>query len=271
MERAHIGRWGLGAATALLLFGCGKRYADAIVDGPGLDGGAAGGAGAGEPVGTGGGAGLVETGGGGDAPVGPGDEVWSKRFGHADPGPESGEKEAGDQLWDLAVDDSGNVVFLASAGAGVDFGGGVISAGYEPTFLVKLDPNGQHVWSKAFGGPHPLHPSAIAAGPSGELAIAGSMSADLGGADFGGGEIGTGVDCAAWLACFDAAGGHRWSHAFATTAGCSDGARPTSLAMSPTGVVVATGHFMGTIDFGGGPLTAGGSDPMSRNAFVACS
>jgi len=72
--------------------------------------------------------------------------IWSKRFGGSS--------------WDYGnsvfVDSSGNVyitgIFDSST---IDFGGGALAnayAGYSDIFLAKFDSNGNHLWSKRFGG-----------------------------------------------------------------------------------------------------------------------
>src|SRR5581483_8621995 len=75
---------------------------------------------------------------------------------------------AGDQQWVRSyggpLDDYGSSIALDAAGdiyaAGyfqdtIDFGGGMLgSVGGLDVYVAKLDPTGQHVWSKGFGGPN---------------------------------------------------------------------------------------------------------------------
>src|SRR5262249_47559744 len=74
----------------------------------------------------------------------PGVAFWSKRFGNntrsAPPQPST------------AVDGAGNVLLTGFFDGSVDFGGGPLtSAGWSDIFVVKLDPAGNHLWSKRFG------------------------------------------------------------------------------------------------------------------------
>jgi hypothetical protein len=70
-------------------------------------------------------------------------------------------------------------------GDGNDFGGGpLVSQGQGDIFLVKLDGDGQHVWSRGFGDPKHQAPAAVAASATGVVAISGELS---GAVDFGDG------------------------------------------------------------------------------------
>ena len=72
---------------------------------------------------------------------------------------------------------------------------------------------------------------------------------------------------AAFVALFDEMGTHLWSKQFS---GMQLGINETaSVAMGPASEVVAAGNFVGTVDFGQGPLTAaagGGSGFVVRIA-----
>ncbi|MBZ5709982.1 hypothetical protein [Nannocystis pusilla] len=70
-------------------------------------------------------------------------------------------------------------------GGGNDFGGGpLVSQGQGDIFLVKLDGDGQHVWSRGFGDPKHQAPAAVAAAATAVVAISGEPS---GAVDFGDG------------------------------------------------------------------------------------
>src|SRR5438046_3726892 len=64
-----------------------------------------------------------------------------------------------------------------------------------------------------------------------------------------------------YVAKLNSSGGHVWSKSFGTIN--SDQGR--AVAVDPSGNVVITGYFLGTIDFGGGPVTSSGG----LNTFVA--
>jgi hypothetical protein len=72
-----------------------------------------------------------------------GDVIWAKQFGGTD-------EDAGS---DVAVDPADSIYIVGQyQSPSIDFGGGALSSiGFRGGFLVKLDPNGSHVWSKNFG------------------------------------------------------------------------------------------------------------------------
>jgi len=69
--------------------------------------------------------------------------TWSKRFGGTDNQACTG----------LDVDAAGNVLFTSGFYSTIDFGGGVLTTDGGPAraYLALLDPNGAHLWSRAFG------------------------------------------------------------------------------------------------------------------------
>jgi hypothetical protein len=75
--------------------------------------------------------------------------------------------------------------------------------------------------------------------------------------DFGGGPITSGGRSDIFLAKFDSNGTHLWSQGFGDTTWESG----DCVSIDPSGIVVMTGDFEGTVDFGGGNITsAGGTD-----------
>jgi hypothetical protein len=101
-----------------------------------------------------------------------------------------------------------------------------------------------HQWSKRFGDGNSDSADAIAIDPAGNVYVTGSFRGTV---DFGGGPL-PGTSGASFVASFSPEGEHRWSRHF------PGGAH--GLAVSETGEVYVGGSFSGTIDFGGGPLTA---------------
>jgi len=73
-----------------------------------------------------------------------GNHLWSKRFGDG-----GGEDGTG-----VTTDTSGNVLVTGNFDSTVDFGGGNLTSagGSNDIFLAKFDANGNHLWSKCFGG-----------------------------------------------------------------------------------------------------------------------
>lgn len=207
---------------------------------------------------TGAAAGLINFG-GGDLPViGPGDDafvvkldpmgnhLWSKRF--------------GDSVgWGIAVDGAGDAIVTGQFGT-TDFGGEVLASGDDAgVFLVKLDGDGNHVWSEGFGGAGIQVGSSVAVDGVGNIAVTGYFEGDV---DFGGQALASAGGEDIFVAKLDASGGHLWSKGFGDGA---DKQRGRSVAMDGKGNVLLTGSLFGSADFGGGALTSAGQDDL----FVA--
>ncbi len=183
--------------------------------------------------------------------------LWAKRFGN-------GLYQDG---YDVAVDPSGNVVLAGGFYGTIDFGGGALtSAGAEDLFVVKLDPAGNHLWSKRFGdsAPQPQFPGCKVVTDAAGAVIVGGMY--LGSIDFGGGPLPTGGPTQAdvFLAKLDANGNHVYSRRFGDVEPMGQtGERLRGLAIDSAGNAVLSGIMDGSIDFGGGPLAS------AAGAFVA--
>jgi uncharacterized protein (AIM24 family) len=175
-----------------------------------------------------------------------GSHLWSQGFG-------DGSVQQGRSL---SIDPSGNVVVTGEFEDTVDFGGGPLtSGGGNDIFLAKFDTNGSHLWSQSFGGFNEQISYGVAFDPSGNVVITGEFEDTL---DFGGGPLISAGGLDIFLAKFDTNGTHLWSQGFGDVNGNQQG---RSLSIDPSGNIVITGEFDGTVDFGGGPLTsAGGND-----------
>lgn len=156
----------------------------------------------------------------------------------------------------MALDPSGNIVLAGYFAGKVDFGAGpMFSVGNMDMFLAKLDPSGQALWSRRFGdlGLHYAAPF-IAVAPSGDIVMVGEYGGVL---DFGGGPLDLGQDGQDRIfgARFDASGQHIWSKVLGSLQYLAGyGPRP---ALDPSGALVLSGNFAGTLDFGVGQTTTG--------------
>jgi len=177
---------------------------------------------------------------------------WSQRFGDA--GPQQG--------WSVATDASGNVVMSGNFSDAIDFGGRALSApGGENVniFLVKFDPNGNHLWSQSFGDGNTELTSSVAVDASENIVWTGHFGQTI---DFGGGVLTSTSVYDMFLAKFDPDGIHVWSESYGNT-GLE---LSTHVAVDASGNVVVAGRFNGTVDFGDGLLaTAGGYDTYLVN------
>ncbi len=102
--------------------------------------------------------------------------VWAKQFGGT----------AADKVYDMAATADGGVVVVGSFSGSVNFGGGVVTsqAGAD-AFVVKLDRDGNHVWSRTYGDPTPQDSTlrteralAVAVRGDGHLVVAGEVQGD---------------------------------------------------------------------------------------------
>lgn len=170
--------------------------------------------------------------------------VWSKRFGDTDvQSPQA-----------IAVDAGGNIYLCGAFASKVDFGGGSLtSAGNYDVFLAKFDTDGVHQWSMRFGDTDEQESSSVAVDGSGNVFLAGHF---LGSINLGGGAFASMGGYDAYLAKFDGTGTYLWSKHFGDTGDQTAG----GVATDPSGNVVMTGTYSGTVDFGGGPLAASGDD-----------
>ena len=170
-----------------------------------------------------------------------GDHVWSRRFGDGD--------------WQVArsvtVSAVGNVLFTGEFYGTVDFGGGLLaSAGSGDIFIAMLNASGTYVWSRRYGDAEWQESWAVATDPSRNIFIAGDFDGVV---NFGKGPlVSNGGDI--FVAKFNS-NGNEWSRRF----GDADYQHAQSLAADLLGNVYLTGYFVGTLDFGGGPLMQAGS------------
>ena len=115
--------------------------------------------------------------------------------------------------------------------------------------MAKLDGNGNHLWSKGFGGDSQEMGHSLSVDPEGGIWLGGFFLSDSIG--FGGGSLVNHGNRDMFLVKFNSAGTHQWSDAF----GGADSDDLLGLASGPDGHVVAVGTFeSASIEFGGGPL-----------------
>lgn len=180
-----------------------------------------------------------------------GKHIWSKGFG-------SGQTLAAARA---TLDPTGEVLITGYFYGAVNLGGGVLTskAGAD-LFIVKLDSDGNHIWSKQFGGAGDQYGNGIATGTDGALVVTGSFGGTI---DFGGTLLSSAGGSDIFVAKLDPAGVHIWSKRFGDFA---DGQIGNSLAVDKSGGVYLGGALSGTVNFGGKvPLSAEGNG----DAFVA--
>jgi hypothetical protein len=181
---------------------------------------------------------------------------WYKRFG-----------TAGNQVGTaLVTSDSTGVYLTGYFENDINLGGGVLtSAGEDDIFLAKFSLDGQHLWSKRFGGIGSQQANAIAIDRQQNVYIAGNFT---GTTDFGGGNLVSAGGDDALLATFDKNGTYRWQKRFGDT----DDQRALSVCVSfdtdapadPEHVYI-TGQFRNKITFGRWPF----SSVVEKDIFIA--
>lgn len=188
-----------------------------------------------------------------------GNHVWSKGVGGAFD-------------WDFVATDASNaVIAFGDYDKSVDFGGGPLPAAKSPSlYLAKLDAAGNHLWSKSFGaGTGWANAGRVAVDASGNIVLCGSTNG--GTIDFGSGPLTSAGKDDVVVAKFDPAGNALWSKIF----GDANRQYGATVAVDGAGNVLVGGTFEGTVDFGGGALTAGGAtdyfvvklDPGGNHVF----
>lgn len=156
----------------------------------------------------------------------------------------------------VAVDGAGNTFVTGYFGGTIDFGDGPLTSvgsGFETDiFLLKLDPDGNTLWSKRFGDElGDQYGLGVATDALGNVFLTGNLP---GTADFGGGPV-PGIG---FVVKLDPSGAHLWSKGFS-------GARGRGIATGAAGNVVLLGTLEGPVDFGGGVLSPTGGD---RDLYV---
>jgi hypothetical protein len=156
----------------------------------------------------------------------------------------------------MAVDDDDNILLAGRFINTIGFGGNtLISQGGNDGFLAKLNADGNHIWSKRFGDVAEQEVQSVAVDGTGAVYATGFFagSVQLGfqpqsnHSSKGGNDI--------FVVKYDAQGNHVWSKAF------GDAASQVGLgiAVDATGSVLLTGRMSGSVNFGGGALTAMGT------------
>lgn len=175
--------------------------------------------------------------------------LWSKRFGER-------YRDFGQRV---AVDGRGHVLLLAEFTEEVAFGGEPLtSAGNRDLALVKLDADGEHLWSRRFGSPFNELGLGMAVDPAGNVALTGSFDNEI---TFGGDKLTSRGESDVFVAKLTPDGEHLWSRSF----GAAREDIGHGLATDKYGNVAVTGWFWSEVDFGGGALAAEG---MNKDVFL---
>ncbi len=169
-----------------------------------------------------------------------GNHIWSKKFGDLD----------SQKGYSIAVDIFDNILITGHFQYMVDFGGSPLtSAGGYDIFLAKFDATGNHQWSHSFGESSSQEGLCVVTDSVGHVYMTGGFDGSV---DFGGGVLTSSGGTDIFLATFDASGNHLWSKKF----GDSSSQKCRIMAVDSSENIIITGEFVGTVDFGGDPLTS---------------
>jgi hypothetical protein len=179
--------------------------------------------------------------------------LWSRRFG----GPEA------DVALAVALDGTGNIVVGGSFRGSVDFGGGALTAAptFTSAFVVELDPDGNHLFSRRYGADGNAAALAVGVGQNGTIAVTGSFDGTI--------DMGTGVFSSAggkdvFLTTIDGSGTTVWGRAF----GGSESESGTSVVVSSDGIVKLACTAREEIDFGAGSKFSVVGSPAASTIYV---
>jgi hypothetical protein len=174
-----------------------------------------------------------------------GNPIWSFRAG--DSSNQYGEK--------LIVDQNGNLILLGRIYGMIDFGGGLLDTnGAGDLVVVKLDSDGQHIWSRVFGEKDPQRSQRVTVDAQGDVFLTGTFTTKI---DFGGGTFTTAGLRDAFVAKLD---GDTGEHLFSLQIGGTGDEYGFGIDIDDEGNIVIGGRFQDTIELGA-PLTSeGGKD-----------
>ncbi len=155
----------------------------------------------------------------------------------------------------IAVDQSNNFIITGEFSSSIDFGGEVLtSVDIYDIFIVKFDPNGNHIWSYRHGGSQWPSRKSISIDVAENLILSGYFSNNI---DFGCGPLTTpALDDYIFIAKMDSAVNCLWSDGYETSLSMPE---DVFLTIDNSGSAIITGQFIGTLNFGGTPLISAGS------------
>jgi hypothetical protein len=160
-----------------------------------------------------------------------------------------------DEATGVAIDGSGNIVVTGQFAGVVSFGGSMLytQGGSADVFLLKLDSNGRHLFSKQFGAASADRGMAVAVDTFNNIVITGDFAGSV---DFGCIDrlVALGpMDI--FLAKYSQAGNCLWARSFAGTAVAAY-RTGSAVAVNGDGDVALTGWFNDAISLGGRTFTS---------------
>jgi hypothetical protein len=190
-----------------------------------------------------------------------GNFLWAKSFG----GPDLEYSNS------ISLDQLGNIYITGPFGGNsIDFDPGpqvttLSGNGFSDVFIEKLDPDGNFLWVKAFGGTEMDVPTMLKTDHSGNVYTIGRFSGTI---DFDPGSGTTNLTTVGMVDVFiqkmDTAGNFLWAKTFGST--ITDDIN--GLSLDPSGNVLTTGRFGLTADFDPGPGVSNLTSAGNTDIFI---
>lgn len=176
-----------------------------------------------------------------------GDCLWSKQI---------GETSAARTIA-LQADIEGNVYLAGRFSGSISFGGPTLLCnGNYDVFVAKLGPNGEHLWSKCFGGTGVDEAVSLAVDAAGNVVVVGAFNGTV---DFGDGpKASHSPSNDLFIVKLDSKGSFKW----VKTLGDVGDDRGRCVAIDLKGGIVVAGHFDAWIHLGGVFMHSKGSDDI---------
>ena len=152
----------------------------------------------------------------------------------------------------VVIDAAGASYVVGQYASPTDFGGGSLTPMSNDGFAAAFDASGNHLWSRRFGGSSIDGLDAAALDSTGGLVAAGSFRGTV---DFGAGPLvarGTTWDDLFVIRLDRATGSTTWARRF----GDDETELASTIAVDAAGNILVGGMFAGSVDFGGGFVTA---------------
>ena len=156
----------------------------------------------------------------------------------------------------VIVDGDDNPIIMGRAFGKIDFGGGELDAeGTDDIFVAKLDPDGNHIWSRIFGGIDPDRAERIATDSENDVILTGTFTGDV---DFGWGPVSAAGARDAVVIKLD---GQYGSHVFSVVIGGKGDDYGFGVDVDMNDDIFVTGRFSDTLTVESETITsAGGYD-----------
>jgi hypothetical protein len=176
-------------------------------------------------------------------------QIWSRQFG-------TNVTSFGNSV---VADSSGNIWVTGSFSGSIDFGTGpMTSNGSTDVYLAKLTLSGTTLFANHYGDANQQTATGIAIDSVGNVILTGTV---FGSINFGGAGVTSAGSSDVYIAKLAPTGFGLWAKGF----GDASAHPSTGLAIGPSDSILLAGTFAGTINFGGGPLSAAGS----QDGFLA--